>query len=178
MLFRSGEGRIIIADVFRRRILVVGTDGKVSILKTQGGEQVVFAPLGTFSTLQRITADSAGNIYWYADGATPTGGVFTATVSAWSRATQAVTNFTVVGLAALTRMEDGTAVAIAGNSATFRRINRLTPTGLGEQVTELNNLPLVSATRLGERPYFVAASRLFRGAPGKIEYFNEPFLVG
>lgn len=172
----DGEGRIIIADVFRRRILVVGSDGKVSILKTQGGEQVVFAPLGTFSTLQRITSDSAGNIYWYADGATPTGGVFTATVSAWSRASQTVTNFTVVGLAALTRMEDGTAVVISGNSANFRRINRLTPTGLGEQVTELDNLPLVSATRLGGRPYFVAASRLFRGAPGKIEYFNEPFL--
>jgi len=172
----DGEGRLIIADVFRRRILVVGSDGKVSILKTQGGAQVVFAPIGTFSTLQRITADNAGNIYWFLDGAAPTGGVFTATVAVWIRSSQSVSTFTVPGLAGLTRMEDGTAVAISGNSATFRRIDRLTPTGLGEPVTELENLPLVSVTRLGTQPYFVAASRLFRGAPGKIEYFNEPFL--
>jgi len=39
-------GPIVVADVNRRRILVVGTDSKVTVLKTQGGEPVTYAPLG------------------------------------------------------------------------------------------------------------------------------------
>src|SRR5262249_35769270 len=79
----DGEGRVIVADVFRRRILVVGADGKATVLKTQDGTPVTYAPIGGFSTLQRIAADNAGNVYWFSQGATPPGGVFTAEISVW-----------------------------------------------------------------------------------------------
>jgi uncharacterized protein (TIGR03437 family) len=172
----DGAGRIVIADVYRQRILVVESDGKVNVLKEQGGEAVRYAPLGALSTLQRITADAAGNIYWYTQGATPTGGVFTADVAVWTRASGRVSTFTVVGLNALLRLEDGSAAMIAGNATNFRSLYRISPAGQGDIVSELRFLPLLSATRLGDKPYFIAASRVFRGAPGTIEYLNLPFL--
>ncbi|MBM3787937.1 MAG: hypothetical protein FJW30_26615 [Acidobacteria bacterium] len=173
----DGDGRLIIADTFRRRILVVGVDGNTTVLKTQGGDPVVFAPTGTFATLQRLTSDNAGNIYWFRDGATPAGGFFQANINVWNRSTQSVSSYAIPGLSALSRLEDGTPIAIAGNSATFRSVFRLDPAGLGPQITALTNLPLVSVTRWNDTPYFVASSRLFRGNPGELEFFNEPFLA-
>jgi len=172
----DNDGRIVIADVWRRRILVVGADGKVSVLKA-GGEPVVYAPLGTFSTLQRLTADRAGNVYWFQQGATPTGGVFSAEINVWSRAAGTISRFTIPGLAALARLDDGSPVALAGNSATFRTVYSLDASaGQGVPLGGLQMLPFTSATRLNGQPYFVAAARLFRGEPGNLEYFDLPAL--
>lgn len=172
----DNDGRIIIADVWRRRILVVGADNKVTVLKA-GGEPVVYAPLGTFSTLQRLTADRAGNIYWFQQGATPTGSVFTAEINVWSRSASTIARFNVPGLAALARLDDGNPLALAGNSATFRTAYALdAAAGQGAALGGLQMLPFTSLTRLNGRPYFVAASRLFRGEPGSLEYFDLPLL--
>jgi uncharacterized protein (TIGR03437 family) len=161
-------GRIVLADVNRRRILVVGTDGKVAELKSADGQPVVFAPLGTFSTLQRITTDEQGNIYWNAAASTPTGGVLTVDVAVWTRATQTVSRITIPGLNSMGRLEDGTAVAIAGNGTNFRSASRLTPAGLGELRAGLRFLPMTSVAP----PYVIAAGRLFRGEPGRIEWLE------
>lgn len=168
----DGEGRIVIADVYRRRILVVGTDGKVTVLKTPGGEPVVYAPLGSFSSLQRIAADHAGNIYWYSQGATPPRAVFEATISVWSRANAAVNTFPVTGLSALVRLEGGSVGVIAGNGVNFRTAYRADPVGPGEALPGLRMLPLTSVTQWRERPYFTAASRLFRGGTDHIEMLD------
>jgi uncharacterized protein (TIGR03437 family) len=169
----DAEGRIVLADANRRRILVVGTDGKVSVLKSQGGE-VVYAPLGTFSSLQRIAADPAGNIYWYRQGATPTGGVFTADIDVWNRSTQAITTVTVAGLGALSRLDDGATAVLAGNSGTFRSVYPIAPNGQSAAMDSFRMLPLGSVTRFRGRPYFTAASRLFRNDPGRIEMLDIP----
>ncbi len=161
-------GRIVVVDVNRRRILVVGTDGKVAELKTADGQPVVYAPLGSFNTLQRITTDELGNIYWNSAAATPTGGVLTVEVSVWTRATQTVSQIVIPGLNSMNRLEDGTAVAIVGNATNFRSAFRLAPGGVGDLRAGLRFLPMASVAP----PYFVAASRLFRGQPGQIEWLE------
>ncbi len=172
----DSAGRIILSDVYRQRILVVEADGNVSVLKSADGQPIPYAPIGSLSTLQRITADEAGNIYWYVQGGTPTGSVFSATISVWTRQTKAVITFTVEGIAALNRLQDGSVMAIAGNSAAFRNGYRLTPGGLGEVVAGLRLLPLQSASVFRKQPYFIAATRLFRGEPGRIQLLNLPLL--
>lgn len=167
----DGDGRIAVADVNRRRIYVMGTDGKLTALKA-AGEAVVYAPTGSLSTLQRIASDNAGNIYWYSQGATPTGGVFTAEISVWTRASSTVRTFTVTGLAALGKLEDGNAAVIAGNATNFRTAYGATPAGRGDVVAGLQMLPLQSVTRWKDEPFFTAASRLFRGAPGRIRMLD------
>jgi len=161
-------GRIVLADVNRRRILVVRTDGRTTELKTADGQPVIFAPLGTFSTLQRITTDEQSNIYWSSAAATPTDGVLTVEISVWNRASQTISRIQVPGLNSMGRLEDGTAVAIAGNGTNFRSAWRLTPAGLGELRAGLRFLPMTSVAP----PYFVAAGRLFRGEPGRIEWLE------
>ncbi len=165
----DGEGRIVVADVYRRRILVVAADGTVSVLKAQDGGPVVYAPLGSFSTLQRIAADNVGNIYWFSQGATPTGGVFTAEITVWVRADSSIRKLTVTGLSALTRLEDGSVVVLAGNGANFRSAYSVDPSGQGDPLPAFRMLPLQSVTRWRGQSYFTAASRLFRGEPGRIE---------
>ncbi|MFN7933359.1 MAG: hypothetical protein U0R19_08540 [Bryobacteraceae bacterium] len=167
----DGEGRIAVADVNRRRIYIVGTDGKMSALKS-GGEPVIYTPTGSLSTLQRIASDNAGNIYWYSQGATPTGGVFTAEISVWSRAASTVRTFSVPGLAALGKLEDGNVAVVAGNATNFRSAYGLTAAGQGEALPALRMLPLQSVTRWKDEPFFTAASRLFRGAPGSIRMLD------
>lgn len=173
-------GRIIVGDVYRRRILVVTPDGNTTVVKSSDGQPVLYTNLGTLSTLQRIAADAAGNIYWYSTGATPTGGVFTADLAIWTRATQSLSTLTVTGLNALSALTDGTVFTLAGNGANFRtaRPILLKSSGaeLGESLGGLFWLPLQSATLLGKTPYFTAASRLFRNAPGAIEWLNLPAL--
>ena len=164
----DGAGRIVVVDVNRRRLLVVGTDGKVAELKTADGQPVIYAPLGSFNTLQRITTDELGNIYWNSAAATPTGGVLTVEVSVWTRATQTVSQFVIPGLNSMNRLADGTAVAIVGNATNFRSALRLSPTGVGELRSGLRFLPIASAAP----PYFLAAGRLFRGEPGQIEWLE------
>ena len=173
----DGEGRIVVADVNRRRILVVGTDGKVAVLKAQGGEAVIYAPLGTLSNLQRIAADNAGNIYWYSQGATPAGGVFTADVSVWTPANSSISAFPVTGLSGLSRFVDGSSVVIAGNGGNFRTAYQVTPANQGEPLPGFRMLPLTSVTRWRDQPYFTAASRLFRGEPGMLEMLDVPTLA-
>ncbi|MGH9721306.1 MAG: hypothetical protein ACRD8O_13910 [Bryobacteraceae bacterium] len=168
----DGEGRIVLADVFRRRILVVATDGKVSVLKTQGGEPVIYAPLGSFGNLQRIAADDDGNIYWFVQGATPAGGVFTADIAVWTRASQSLSTFTVNGLSALVRLDDGTVAVLAGNSGSFRTAYRVTPSGQQNELPAFRMAPLQSVTRWRQGSYFTAASRLFRGEPGRFQMLN------
>ncbi|MEK7403467.1 MAG: hypothetical protein AAB225_00020 [Acidobacteriota bacterium] len=168
----DGEGRIAVADVYRRRILVVGADGKVTVLKTQGGEQVVYAPTGSLSALQRIAADNTGNIYWYSQGATPAGGVFTAEITVWARATSTLIRHTVEGLSALARLEDGSVAVIAGNGANFRTAHRLGLVGQGAPLPAFRMLPLQSVTRWRDQSFFTAASRLFRGEPGRLEMLD------
>ncbi len=170
----DGEGRIVVADVVRRRILVIGTDSKVTVLKA-GGEAVVFAPVGTFNSLQRIQTDNAGNIYWFQQGATPLLGVFTATIAVWTRSSSTLSAVEVVGLAQIAKLEDGSVAVIAGNGANFRSVLPMTPSGLGEAQPALRLLPLASVSRFRETPYFVAASRLFRGDQGSIAMLD---LVG
>ena len=172
----DGAGRILVADVYRKRILVVETDGKVAELKGADGAPIVFGPLGTFSSLQRIAGDQAGNVYWYASGATPTGGVFTADISLWSRADRSVRSVRVVGLSAMLRLANGNVAVIAGNSATFRSVYPLTPAGLGAPLPGLGLLPLQSVSSLHGENYFTAASRLFRGATGSLEMLDISFL--
>ncbi|MBL8179816.1 MAG: hypothetical protein JNK48_34370 [Bryobacterales bacterium] len=167
----DGEGRIAVADVNRRRIFVMRTDGKLAVLKA-GGEEVVYAPTGSLSTLQRIASDNAGNIYWFSQGATPTGGVFTAEISVWMRASSTVQKFTVTGLAALGKLEDGSVAVIAGNATNFRTAYQVAGAGQGEALPALRMLPLQSVTRWKEEPFFTAASRLFRGAPGRIRMLD------
>ncbi|MDX1981977.1 MAG: hypothetical protein SFV51_17025 [Bryobacteraceae bacterium] len=169
----DGEGRIIAADVYRRRILVVDNTGKTSVLKA-GGEPIVYAPLGSLSNLQRIAADGPGNIYWYARGATPAGGVFTADIAVWNRADSTVSSFRVTGLAALTRLEDGSAAVLAGNGVNFRTAYRISPAGLGDPLPAFRMLPLQSVTRYDGEAYFTAASRLFRGEPGRLRMLEAP----
>ena len=164
------QGRIIIADANRRRILVVGTDGRVSYLKTADGSDVIFAPLGAFSTLQRIVADAAGNLYWNLATYTPTGAVQTVDLAVYDQSSRSISTATVPGLAGLVRLADGTALALSGNSANFRSALRLGPSGPGAAVANLRLLPLTSVAL----PYFVAAGRLFRGEPGRIEYLETP----
>ena len=164
----DNDGRIIIADTNRRRILVVSADGKVSILKTADRQEVIFAPLGAFSTLQRIVADAAGNIYWNSAAYTPPGGVLTVDLSVFNRSTSTITTLTVPGLNALARLEDGSAIAIAGNGAAFRNASLLTPNTLSPFQRNWRLLPLTSVST----NYFIAAGRLFRGDAGNIEYFD------
>ena len=168
----DGEGRVIAADVYRRRILVIDPGGKASVLKKQGGEPVIYASTGTLSTLQRIAADKDGNIYWFSQGATPAGGVFTAEISVWTRANSTVTTIPVVGFSALARLEDGSVAAIAGNGANFRTAYRLDPSGQGDPLAAFRMLPLQSVARWRDRPYFTAATRLFRGEPGRREMLD------
>jgi uncharacterized protein (TIGR03437 family) len=172
----DGAGRVIVSDVYRKRILVVETDGKVSELKDNAGQPILYGPLGAFGNLARITADNAGNIYWYSAGATPTGGVFTATIQAWLRADRSQRSITVTGLAAMIKLENGDAGVIAGNSATFRNVYPLTPAGLGAPLPGLRLLPLNSVAGVRGEPYFAAANRLFRGVTGRIEYLDLPYL--
>jgi uncharacterized protein (TIGR03437 family) len=173
-------GRIIVGDVYRRRILVVTPDGNTTVLKGADGQQIVYTNLGTLSTLQRIAADAQGNIYWYTNGATPTGGVFTADLTIWTRATQSLSTFTVTGLNGLNSLGDGTVFTIAGNGANFRSARPIALRAAGAEhvgiLGGLSLLPLQSATLLASRPYFTAASRLFRNAPGSIEWLNLPAL--
>ena len=164
----DSAGRIVVVDVNRRRILVVGTDGKVAELKTAEGQPVIYAPLGSFNTLQRVTTDEQGNIYWNSAASTPMGGVLTVDISVWTRATQTVSQFVIPGLSAVNRLEDGTTVAIAGNAANFRSAFQLSPKGLGDLRSGLRFLPMTSVAP----PYFVAAGRLFRGEPGQIEWLE------
>lgn len=171
----DGAGRVVIADVYRRRILIVETDGNVRVLKTQGGEPVLYAPIGSLSTLQRIAADNAGNIYWFSQGAT-VAGLFTAEISVWTRVDSAVRTFPVEGLSALVRLEDGSVAVIAGNATAFRTAYRVEPSGRGEPLS-LRMLPLQSITRWRERPYFTAAARVFRGEPGRLELLDVPMLT-
>ncbi len=171
----DGQGRIVIGEVNRRRILVVGTDGKTSILKNLAGEEIPYAATGALGSLQRIAADNVGDIYWFSQGAIPIGGVFTAEISVWTRADSSVRKFTVVGLAALTKLDDGSVGVIAGNATGFRSLYKVSPAGLGEP-SDLRMLPLQSATRWQGRPYFIAAAQLFRGAPGLIERLDLPTL--
>lgn len=172
----DGQGNLIVADVYRRRILVIGPDGNVSTLKANG-EQIVYAPIGVLNNLQRIAADSAGNIYWFQQGNTPTNSAFTADIAVWTRATQSVSVSTVTGLVALSRLEDGSVALIAGNATNFRTAYPASPTQLqGPALPAYRMLPLGSLSRLQGRPYFQAANRLFRGAPGNIEYFEVPTL--
>jgi uncharacterized protein (TIGR03437 family) len=172
----DGAGRILVADVYRKRILVVETDGKVSELKGADGAPIVFGPLGTFSSLQRIAGDQAGNIYWYSSGATPTGGVFTADLSVWIRADRSVRTVRVVGLTALIRLADGNVAVIAGNSASFRSVYPLTPAGPGAPLPGLALLPLQSVTIVQGEAFFAAASRLFRGTTGRLEMLDLAYL--
>ena len=161
-------GRIVVVDVNRRRILVVGTDGKVTELKTADGQPVIYAPLGSFNTLQRVTTDELGNIYWNSAAATPAGGVLTVEVSVWTRATQTVSQVVIPGLNSMNRLQDGTAVAIVGNAINFRSAFRLSLNGVGDIRSGLRFLPMASVAP----PYFVAAGRLFRGEPGQIEWLE------
>jgi uncharacterized protein (TIGR03437 family) len=154
----------------------VETDGKVSELKDAAGQPILYGPLGTFSNLQRIVADNAGNIYWYASGATPTGGVFTAEIRVWLRADRSQRSITVVGLAAMVKLESGEVGVIAGNATNFRSIYPLTPSGLGTAVNGLRFLPFQSFTSLNGEPHFTAASRLLRGTTGRLEYLDLPYL--
>ncbi len=169
----DNEGRIVILDANRRRILVVGQDGKVSVLRTQGGEPVLYAPLGGLSNWQRITVDNAGNIYWFSRGATPTGGVFTADIAVWRRDTSSLSAFTVAGLYALTRLEDGSAAVLAGNSANFRSLYRISPEGLGEPQPDYLMLPFQSVAQIQGEPYFTTSGgRLFRGGADRRRFFD------
>lgn len=172
----DGAGRIIVADVYRKRILVVEADGQTGELKGSDGQPIVYGPLGTLSTLQRIAADRAGNIYWYSSGGTPTGGVFTAEVAVWTRADRTARTVRVVGLVALARLEDESVAAIAGNATNFRSLYPLSPAGLGEPLAGIRLLPLQSVTSLAAEPYFTAATRLFRGLTGRLEMLDMPHL--
>jgi uncharacterized protein (TIGR03437 family) len=82
----------------------------------------------------------------------------------------------VQGLYQVVRLSDGTAAAIAGNASAFRRVYRISPAGLGAVVEDTALLPYVVWTRFKGTPVFLAASRLFRGAPGQMEYLNLPYL--
>jgi uncharacterized protein (TIGR03437 family) len=170
----DGEGRIIAAEANRRRILVADSGGKVTVLKNERGEQIVYAPLGSFSSMQRIAADNAGNVYWYASGGTPTGGVFTADIAVWLRATGVVSGFTVSGFYGLTRLEDGTVAVILGNGSNFRTAYRVGLLGSLSPVPGFSMLPYTSIAHLQGEPVFTAASRLFRGAPGSIRFLDLP----
>ncbi|MCA2967300.1 MAG: hypothetical protein INH43_02155 [Acidobacteriaceae bacterium] len=172
----DGAGRILVADAYRKRILAVETDGRVNELKGADGSPIVFGPLGTFSSLQRIAGDQAGNVYWYTSGATPAGGVFTADVSIWVRADRTVRTVRVVGLAALLRLADGSVGVMAGNSATFRSVYPLTLTGLGPALPGMALLPLQSVSSVQGENYFTAAARLFRGVTGRLEMLDVSFL--
>ncbi len=167
----DGAVRIAVADVYRRRIYVVGTDGKMTTLKA-GGQPVVYAPTGSLSSLQRIASDNAGNIYWFSQGATPTGGVFTAQITVWNRAASSLSDSTVRGLSALGKLEDGNVAVLAGNGANFRTAYEFGLSGQGDPVSSLRLLPLQSVTRWKEEPFFTAASRLFRGEPGRIRMLD------
>ena len=167
----DNEGHLIVGDSYRLRLLVVETDGRVSVLKNAAGEDIVYRPMGTLSSLQKIAADSAGNIYWFSAGATPTGGtVFEAEVAVWSRASRNVTTFPVTGLYHLIRLNDGTVGVIAGNASSLRRIYRVTPAGLGDALAGTSMMGYGAYTYLDGTPYFTAAgSRLFRGEFGRME---------
>lgn len=171
----DGQNRLIVADASRQRILVVGSDGKVQVLQSAGAP-VRFAPLGAFGTHQRITADAAGNIYWYERGGTPTGGAFTADLSVWRRSDGSLRSITVPGLVSLFRLEDGSAAVIAGNATNFRSVRRISPDGLGEVVEPFFRLPLTSVVHHREVAYFTAASRLFRGTAGRFEMLDLAYL--
>ncbi|MBM3724828.1 MAG: hypothetical protein FJW40_05330 [Acidobacteria bacterium] len=173
----DGAGRIVVADTSRQRLLVVDASGKVAVLKDASGSPVLFAPLGAFGSLMRIAADNDGNIYWYAQGATPTGGVFSAELAVWRRSDSSLRRIPVQGLAALFTLDDGGAAVIAGNSATFRSVFRVLPDRLGSVVEPYRMLPLTSVAMDGATPYFTAASRLFRGGPGSIEMLDVQFMA-
>ena len=166
------EGRLVVGDSYRRRLLVMEAGGKVGVLKNERDEEVLYAPLGTLSSLQRIVADKAGNIYWFSSGATPSGGVFEGEVSVWSRSTKTVSAFAVRGLYHLGLLNDGSVFAIAGNGSNYRRIYRVTPDGLSTTVPGTAMLPYASFTYFQDQPYFTAASRLFRGDFGRLEYLE------
>ncbi len=172
----DGAGRLIVADTYRRRLLEIAADGKVTELKSNDGQPIAFAPQGTFGSLQRIAADNAGNVYWYQSGGTPTGGVFTADLAVWTRSDRNIRTIRVVGLVALTKRENGDVAVIAGNATNFRSLYPVTPAGLGPAVEGLRLLPLSSVTGLRGEPHFTAASRLFRGVTGRLEYLEIPFL--
>lgn len=172
----DGEGRIVVGDVNRRRVLAIGADGKTSVLKNEAGQPIPYSALGSLSSLQRIAADQAGNIYWFSRGETPPGGVFSADISVWNRATASVNTFNISGLAALTRRGNGNAAVIAGNATAFRTLYDISPGGQGDPHPTLRMLPLQAIAEWQGQPYFVAAARLFRGEPGSIEFFDVPAL--
>ncbi len=172
----DSEGRIIVGDTYRSRILVVETSGQVSVLKDAAGQDIVYNTMGSLSSHQRLAADAVGNLYWFQAGATPTGGVFESTIAVWSKATRNVTTFSLRGLYHLLTLPDGTVAAIAGNGSNFRRILRLSPNGVGEAEPGTAMLPYVSFTRWQSRPYFTAVNRLFRGEFGRMEYLDLPVL--
>ena len=169
----DNDGRVIVGDLFRRRLLVVDSSGNVKVLRDANGDQIPYNPITSLSTLQRLATDRAGNIYWANSGATPAGGVFSAEVTVWNRASAGTTTYSVVGLAGIARDESGDAIVIAGNSATFRAPYRLQPAGSGNAVPPYANLPLSSIAQWKEQPYFTTTTRLFRGEPGKLQMLNE-----
>jgi uncharacterized protein (TIGR03437 family) len=169
----DNDGRIIVGDLFRRRLLVIDASGTVKVLRDQAGDQIPYNPITSLSNLQRLATDRAGNIYWANSGATPTGGVFTAEVVVWNRANSGLTSYSVVGLAGIGRTENGDAFVLAGNSGTFRAAYLLQPTGRGALVPPYTNLPIASTTRWKDQPFFTTGTRLFRGEPGRLQMFDE-----
>ena len=169
----DNEGRLILLDSARRRVLLIASDGVVSNLKDARQQPVtVTVASGSLNSAQRIAVDQAGNIYWgFFGGPSPTGPQ--GLVSVWTRSSAAVTNYLVDGLESIVRLSNGVVAGIAGPNALFRSLRRLEATRVGDVEAGLEMLGMQSAALSGDTPYFVYAPRLFQGRPGSLEAFTE-----
>ena len=169
----DNDGRLLLLDTSRLRVLIVNADGTVTSLKDASQRPV---PLGVFGgaflTLQRIAVDAAGNIYWALPGPPGPSGP-ASRVSVWTRSTATLSGYVVDGFDGIVRLPTGNVAVIAGPSVFERTLRRLEPTRVGDVEAGLQGIGFQSATLAGNTPYFVNAPRLFRGRPGSIEAFLD-----
>ena len=170
----DNEGRLVLLDTARLRVLIVNADGAVTSLKDASQGPAPIGPIGIFSgaflTPQRIAVDAAGNIYWALPGPPGPSGP-ASRVSVWTRSTATVSAYFVDGFDGIVRLPNGNVAAIAGPSIFERTLRRLEATRPGDVEAGLEDIGFQSATVAGDTPYFVNALRLFRGRPGSVEAF-------
>ena len=169
----DNEGRLVLLDLSRSRVLIVDASGNVTTLKDASRQPV--APIGTGGTLnhsQRIAVDAAGNVYWML-ATTPGINGSRAAISVWTRTTSNVTSFVVDDLDRIVQLANGSVAAIVGQSVFERSLRRIEATRLGDVEAGLEGVGFQSATVSGTTPYFVSTPRLFRGGPGSLEVFTD-----
>ncbi len=169
----DNQGRLVLLDLARSRVLIVDASGNVTTLKDARQQPVAtIGDSGTLNHSQRIAVDAAGNFYWMLASMPGNNGSRQA-ISVWTRSTSTVTTFEVDDLDRIVQLANGSVAAIVGRFVFERSLRRIETARLGDVEAGLEGIGFQSATVSGAAPYFVSAPLLFRGRPGSVEAFTD-----